>query len=165
MSIPTIHPAGHAGDPLGMHWQPGSSPALSARTVSVTANSLRLPVPNGRMESCSTVLPLPVCLMLFPHSILPLCLAMSFRHPSSLRHQQASYWERVQFPFFQALLVFAWDSYCLRSFPGGSVVKHPPANAGDTGDWRFDPWVGKIPLEKEMATHFSILAWRIPWTE
>ena len=29
----------------------------------------------------------------------------------------------------------------------------------------FDPWVGKIPLEKEMATHSSILAWRIPWTE
>ena len=24
---------------------------------------------------------------------------------------------------------------------------------------------GKDPLEKEMATHFSILAWRIPWTE
>ena len=21
------------------------------------------------------------------------------------------------------------------------------------------------PLEKEMATHFSILAWEIPWTE
>ena len=29
----------------------------------------------------------------------------------------------------------------------------------------FDPWVGKIPLEKEMATHSSILAWRIPCTE
>ena len=26
-------------------------------------------------------------------------------------------------------------------------------------------WVGKIPLEKGMATHFTILAWRIPWTE
>ena len=26
----------------------------------------------------------------------------------------------------------------------------------------FDPWVGKIPLEKGKATHFSILAWRIP---
>ena len=25
--------------------------------------------------------------------------------------------------------------------------------------------VGKIPLEKEMATHSSILTWRIPWTE
>ena len=29
----------------------------------------------------------------------------------------------------------------------------------------FDPWVRKIPLKKEMATHSSILAWRIPWTE
>ena len=29
----------------------------------------------------------------------------------------------------------------------------------------FDPWVRKIPLEKEMATHSSILAWIIPWTE
>ena len=27
-------------------------------------------------------------------------------------------------------------------------------------------WLGqKDPLEKEMATHSSILAWRIPWTE
>ena len=25
----------------------------------------------------------------------------------------------------------------------------------------FDPWVGKIPLEEGMATHSSILAWRI----
>ena len=31
--------------------------------------------------------------------------------------------------------------------------------------WGSDPWVGKIPLEKGMATHFSIFAWRIPWTE
>ena len=29
----------------------------------------------------------------------------------------------------------------------------------------FDPWVGKIPWEKGMATHFSILAWRISWIE
>ena len=29
----------------------------------------------------------------------------------------------------------------------------------------FNSWVEKIPLEKEMATHSSILAWRIPWTE
>ena len=35
-------------------------------------------------------------------------------------------------------------------------------NAGDLG---FDPWVRKIPWEKEMATHSSVLAWRIPWTE
>ena len=29
----------------------------------------------------------------------------------------------------------------------------------------FDPWVEKIPLEEEMATHSSILVWRITWTE
>ena len=29
----------------------------------------------------------------------------------------------------------------------------------------FSSWVGKIPLEKGMATPSSILAWRIPWTE
>ena len=30
---------------------------------------------------------------------------------------------------------------------------------------RFNLWVRKNPLEKGMATHSSILAWRTPWTE
>ena len=30
---------------------------------------------------------------------------------------------------------------------------------------RFYPWVGKIPLEEEMATHSSTLAWTTPWRE
>ena len=46
-------------------------------------------------------------------------------------------------------------------FPGGSVVKNLPANAGDRS---LIPGPGRS-LEEEMATHFSILAWRIPWTE
>jgi len=29
----------------------------------------------------------------------------------------------------------------------------------------FDPWVKKIPLEEEMATRSSTLAWRIPWAK
>ena len=29
----------------------------------------------------------------------------------------------------------------------------------------FYPWVRKIPMEKGMATHSSILGWRISWTE
>ena len=29
----------------------------------------------------------------------------------------------------------------------------------------FNPWIQQDPLEEEMATHSSILAWRIPWTE
>ena len=34
---------------------------------------------------------------------------------------------------------------------------------------RQEPWVGSLgwedPLEEGMATHFSILAWSIPWTK
>ena len=29
----------------------------------------------------------------------------------------------------------------------------------------FDPWVGKIPWRRKWLSHFSILAWRIPWAE
>ena len=40
-------------------------------------------------------------------------------------------------------------------------VKHLPA--------MLETWVRSLgqedPLEKEMATHSSILAWKIPWTE
>ena len=46
-------------------------------------------------------------------------------------------------------------------FPGTSAVRNPPANAGDAGS--APGW--ERPLEKEMATHSSILAWRVPWTE
>ena len=45
------------------------------------------------------------------------------------------------------------------------VVKNLPANAGDLKRCCFHHLVGKIPLEKGMATHSKILAWRIPWTE
>ena len=48
-----------------------------------------------------------------------------------------------------------------RGFPGGSEVKASACNAGDLGSI---PGSGRS-LEKEMATHSSILAWRIPWTE
>ena len=44
------------------------------------------------------------------------------------------------------------------------VVKKPPANAVNMR-CGFHPWVGKIPLEKSLETHSSILAWRIPLTE
>ena len=43
-------------------------------------------------------------------------------------------------------------------FPGGSVVK----NLQET---RVPSLGREDPLEKEMATHSSILAWRIPWTK
>ena len=49
-------------------------------------------------------------------------------------------------------------------FPGSSVVKNSPANAGDSRDKISIPRLGRSP-EEEMAAHSSILAWRIPWTE
>ena len=49
-------------------------------------------------------------------------------------------------------------------FPGDSVVNNLPANAGDTRDVSSIPGSGRF-LEKEMATHSSILAWKIPWIE
>ena len=45
--------------------------------------------------------------------------------------------------------------------PGGSVVKNPPANAGDVDLIRES---GRFPGE-EMATHSGTLAWKIPWME
>jgi len=50
---------------------------------------------------------------------------------------------------------------CNQGFPGGSVVKSLPANE--------ETWIQSLgqedPLEKEMATHSSILAWEISWAE
>ena len=53
-----------------------------------------------------------------------------------------------------------WDQK-IWSFPGGSDGKESTCNAGDLGLslGREDS------LEKGMATHSGILAWRTPWTE
>ena len=49
-------------------------------------------------------------------------------------------------------------------FPGGAVIENAPANVGDEKDPGSIPGSGRS-LEKATATHFSILAGRIPWTE
>ena len=43
------------------------------------------------------------------------------------------------------------------------LVKNLHANEGDARDMGLIPELGR-PLEKETATHSSILAWEIPWT-
>ena len=48
---------------------------------------------------------------------------------------------------------------CLVGLPGGSLVKNPPANAGDTSSILDQ----EDSLEEDIATHSSILAWQIPW--
>ena len=49
--------------------------------------------------------------------------------------------------------------------PSGSVVKNLPANVGDLQETHVQSLGHEDPLKKEMATHSSTLAWRIPWTE
>ena len=46
-------------------------------------------------------------------------------------------------------------------FPGGSAVKNLPA----VQEMEFWSLGQEYPLEKEMATHSSIHAWKIQWTE
>ena len=48
-----------------------------------------------------------------------------------------------------------------RGFPGDSVVKYLPA----VQTTQFQSLGQEDPLEKEMATHSSILVWEITWTE
>ena len=59
---------------------------------------------------------------------------------------------------------FTHGSGYMSGFPSGSVVKNPPANAGDVRDVGSIPG-SENPLKEGMATHSSTLAWRIPWTE
>ena len=69
------------------------------------------------------------------------------------------------FPFWCITLYILYVLIVSMGSPSGSSGKEPACNAGDVKRHRFNPWVGKIPLEEGMATHSSILAWRIPWTE
>ena len=62
------------------------------------------------------------------------------------------------------LLLLLFLSNNIRDFPGDSVVRNSPATAGDARDLGWIPGL-EDPLEKEMATYSSILAWKIPWTE
>ena len=66
---------------------------------------------------------------------------------------------------FRIEKLLSWvKEYLVMGFPGGSVAKNTPANAEDARDAGSSPGSGRS-LEKEVATHSSILAWEIPWTE
>ena len=51
-----------------------------------------------------------------------------------------------------------------RGFPGGAVLRNPPANAGDSRDAGLIPGSGGSPGEGN-GNPLSILAWKIPQTE
>ena len=88
------------------------------------------------------------------------------RRPTSCSHISPSSRERkksISESYGFAVLLFL--SFHLRTpppngckgFPGGTLLRNPPASKR-CRRCAFDPWVWEDPLEKEMATHSSILA-------
>ena len=75
------------------------------------------------------------------------------------------------FPWWCSLTSFCMTRWIIKDFlwfywgfPGGTSGKELPANAGDI-KMLVQSLGQEDPLEEGMATHSSILAWRIPWTE
>ena len=56
-------------------------------------------------------------------------------------------------------------SMCLRSVTGTSLVAQTAKNLPTMWETQLHSLGREDPLEKEMATHSSILAWKIPWLE
>ena len=59
------------------------------------------------------------------------------------------------------IIIYIIRTSYIWGFPVGSDSKESACNAGDP----VQSLGREDPLEKGMATHSSILAWRIPWTE
>ena len=55
-----------------------------------------------------------------------------------------------------------FNTYAFIAWPGGLVVKHLCLPVQEIWPQSL---VWEDPLEKEMATHSSILIWKIPWTQ
>ena len=74
-------------------------------------------------------------------------------------NQQSSILYFLKIPLFQHVI------YILLGLSGGTSGKEPNCQYRRYMKHGFDPRVGKTPWEKGLATHSSILAWRIPQTE
>ena len=66
---------------------------------------------------------------------------------SNLEKEKQSW--RYHTPWIQAVLQSYYNQNSMGDFPGGAVVKNPPASAGNH---RFEPWSGKIPHATEQLS-------------
>ena len=98
---------------------------------------------------------------MIPTSRLP-CLLSLVCHCVRVHFFLVSFWGSVCWHFQLCHLINTSSSFTSPLFfPGGSVVKNSPAKQ----EIHFWSRGQEDPLEKEMATHTSILAWKTPWTE
>ena len=78
--------------------------------------------------------------------------------PSRVSHELTYIWY-LNFKLRDLIGAHVWEG-----FPSGSAVKSPPVMQKTEETWAWS--LGREdPLEEEVATHSSILAWRIPRTE
>ena len=75
------------------------------------------------------------------------------------KHLLSKWWLRISMSDLQQILIRL-------GFPGGSVVKNWPTNAG-FNSWRcgFNSWVGKNPWRRKWQPAPGFLPGEIPWTE
>ena len=67
----------------------------------------------------------------------------------------------VGFPYSCVVQLMVCELNGIKAEPGSSDSRESACNAGDPGSI---PRLERSPLEKGMASHFSVLAWRIPGT-
>ena len=95
------------------------------------------------------------CNLIVNHNVKALCTTNSspLCFPWWLHVKSVAFVSALE---FEAGYLFRWG------FPAGSAVKKNLSAVREMQVWSLG---GEDPLEEEMATHSSILAWRIPWTE
>ena len=94
-------------------------------------------------------------------STLPICISMDSTEAWKILGEKITWYsknDKLNLPLISTTSI-ALTLYL--SFPGGSGSKECACIAGDMA-WSVDQ---EDPLEKEIGTHSSILAWRIPGTE
>ena len=105
--------------------------------------------------------------LLLPPSIFPSIRV--FSNESVLLIRWAKYWSFRISPFneYSGLISFNIDWLDLLEVQGTlkSLLHHHSSKASILGHSVFFIVQLSIPLEKEMATHSSTLAWKIPWIE
>ena len=107
-----------------------------------------------------------------PTQYFPRCLPFTAYVPFLLDNIQKIFSESLlylrqfseSFPQHTIYFMFDWSYIWLRASQIALVVKNMHANAGDISDMASIPWLERS-LEEGMATHSSIIAWRIPRTE
>ena len=79
-------------------------------------------------------------------------------------HYSGTILDLHSFQFIHSVMPNSLQPHALQGFPGGTSPKEPACQCRRVRDRGSIPG-SEDPLEEKMATHSSILAWRIPWTE